>query len=546
MRKSFATSRAVGRHSASVVRGRRCFAPLVITLGATLGTAPALRAQVVPGSGAAIGTMSADRARVRQITGAPLDSTLTADSLPRVRAIRPTVRFVWNSKLPSGGNDGALWTGRGANLSISGGAEYRRAFPEGLLSIVVAPEVDYSHNDPFPVFNGRQPDRSAFSSPWHIGQSSADLPLRFGDLPLKTLGFGQSSITFTTDRVAFGASAANQWWGPALRNTLLLSDNAAGVPRLFARTAHPIRTRAGLFEGRAFIGALTESPFFDQNPSNDIRSLSGLLVLYRPAIDTGLTLGLSRLVMARAQSGVGVIQHALDVVLSYETIKPAGDTGTTGQSYQRTDQLISLFARWVFPQSGFETYLEWSRMELPRSMREYLEVPQSTQGYTIGLQYAQPHHHESYFRLQGEVTYLEQRQVLPNRPPPDYYTGRAAPQGFTQRGQVLGAAIGPGGSTQFIGMDWMAKAWQAGAFVGRTRTENDAMYREVGPRDTRHDVTIYSGVRGGARLPWTDIAGELTVGRRMNYLFQNDYYLGSPVVATDIQNLTLTLQLSPR
>ena len=32
----------------------------------------------------------------------------------------------------------------------------------------------------------------------------------------------------------------------------------------------------------------------------------------------------------------------------------------------------------------------------------------------------------------------------------------------------------------------------------------------------------------------------------MNYLFQSDYYLGSPVVATDIQNVTLSMTLSPR
>lgn len=294
------------------------------------------------------------------------------------------------------------------------------------------------------------------------------------------------------------------------------------------------------------IGGLTESPFFDYDKGNDVRSLSGLLVTYRPSLDTGLTIGLSRLVMARTSSPFGVIQHALDVVLQFEPIRPASDTSESGQNYQSTDQLISLFARWVFPASGFETYVEWSRMELPRSIKEYLEVPQSTQGYTIGLQYAQPHANESYFRLQGEVTFLEQTQVLPNRPPPDYYTGRAAPQGFTQRGQVLGAAIGPGSSTQFIGMDWMARRWQAGAFVGRTRTENDALYRLLSPTVVQHDVTIFSGVRGGARFPWTDASAELTVGRRLNYLFQNEGFLGIPINAVDIQNVTLAVTLSPR
>jgi hypothetical protein len=277
-----------------------------------------------------------------------------------------------------------------------------------------------------------------------------------------------------------------------------------------------------------------------------LRSLSALLVTYRPALDTGLTLGISRLVMAPVQSTAGVLRHAFDVALRYEPLRVPGDTTDSGVGSQSTDQLFSFFGRWIFPASGFEAYGEWARMELPRSIREFLETPQSTQGYTVGIQWAQPNRGDRYLRVQGEATYLEQTTVIPNRPPPDYYTGRATLQGFTQRGQVLGAAIGPGSSTQFLGADWMARAWQAGAFVGRTRTENDALYHTADPRLTRHDVTIFSGVRGGARLPWYDVSSELTVGRRFNYLFQSDFYLSNPVVATDVQNVTLTMMISPR
>ena len=166
--------------------------------------------------------------------------------------------------------------------------------------------------------------------------------------------------------------------------------------------------------------------------------------------------------------------------------------------------------------------------------------------FRSGLQWANPHRENGFLRLQGEVTNLEQTQVLPNRPPPDYYTGRAAVQGFTQRGQVLGAAIGPGASSQFLAADWMARRWQVGAFAGRTRNENDALYRLPFVLNTQHDVTIYSGVRGGVELPHTDLSFELTVGRRLNYLFQSSYYLSSPVVATDVQNVTLGIILSPR
>jgi len=515
-----------------------------ILIATLFGRAQA-RAQVVPGAGSTIGTLAADRARVRQITGRP-DSTSAADSSSRISPLYPTLRLAWNSALPSGGNDGAMWAGRGASGSLTGGVTYTHALTPGRLDVVLSPELTFSANRSFFVIGGRDPRRSAFSSPWHTGHVSADLPLRFGDVPLRAIGPGQSSITLTMPRVAVGLSSANEWWGPAIRNTLLLGNNAAGVPRAFVRPTRPLHTRFGDFDGRAMIGALTESPFFDYDKGNDTRSLSGLLVTYRPAIDTGLTLGLSRLVMAPVSSPAAVIPHFLDAILRYEELSQPWDTTESGKSFQHTDQLFSLFMRWVFPASGFETYAEWARTELPRSMHEYLEVPQHTQGYTLGLQWANPDAASGFLRLQAEVTNLEQTQVLPDRPPPDYYTGRAAVQGFTQRGQILGAAIGPGASSQFLAADWMARQWQAGVFVGRTRTENDALYRLPFALNTQHDVTIYSGVRGGVLLPHTDAAWELTVGRRMNYLFQSDYFLSRPAVAFDVQNVTLAFTVSPR
>ena len=503
-------------------------------------------AQVVPGEGSQIGSIAADRERVRQITGRPLDSTTTPAATSSWQPISPTLRVVWNSQLPTEGGDASLWAGRGANALLSGGASYTRHVGDRLLVLRLEPELTYSQNRAFAIIPGSQAGRSAFNSPWHTGQLSADLPLRFGDLPIRSIGLGQSSLTLTVDRVAVGASASNEWWGPAIRNTLLLSNHAAGIPRLFVRTARPLHTRFGDFEGRAFVGALTESPYFDFDPSNDTRALSGLLVTFRPSPDTGLTLGLARLVTTRLQSHASLPLHVLDVVTRFEPISRPTDPTSTDSSTQGSDQLFSLFARWVFPASGFETYGEWARMELPRSLRALFVAPQNTGGYTLGVQWADPQPRAGRLRVQGEVSYLEQTQSVPGQLSPDFYTGRAVVQGFTQRGQIIGASIGPGSSTQFLAADWLAQRWQFGAFAGRTRTENDAMYRQIGARATMHDVTIFSGVRGSGRLSWADVSGELTVGRRYNYLFQNEFYLGSPIVATDVQNVTLAIVMSPR
>ena len=463
----------------------------------------------------------------------------------RSHYVLPTLTLIRNAQLPSPGNDGALWAGRGTNVSLSGGGAVARTFGGIRAEAALLPEVTYAENKPFQILPGRSGDRSAFSSPWHLGASSADLPLRFGDQSIRSVGMGQSAVTLTAGRVAVGASTANEWWGPALRNTLVLSNNAAGIPRLFVRTARPLATSFGWFDARIFAGELTESPYFDRDATNNARSASGLLLTFRPAADSGLLFGVSRLVIAPLTSNIEALSHGVDVLTRWEPVRAPGEV-ENGAAPQKTDQIFSLFARWVLPRSGLEVFGEWARTELPRSLREYLEAPQSTQAYTLGVQWARPAGKGKRVRLQGEATYLEQTNIWPDRPTMDYYTGRAAVQGFTQRGQVLGAEIGPGSSSQFVAADLIARGWQFGGLLNRTRTENDALYRQFVPTPGQHDVSFSAGLRGGARGPRGDVWGELVASRRLNYLFQNESGIGPPVVAVDISNVSFTLRVAPR
>ena len=53
-------------------------------------------------------------------------------------------------------------------------------------------------------------------------------------------------------------------------------------------------------------------------------------------------------------------------------------------------------------------------------------------------------------------------------------------------------------------------------------------------------------MRGGVRLPKSDVMGSLTVGRRYNYLLQSLFYLSDNVNAVDIQNTSLSITITPR
>jgi len=213
-----------------------------------------------------------------------------------------------------------------------------------------------------------------------------------------------------------------------------------------------------------------------------------------------------------------------------------------------SDHLTAVFGRWIFPKSGFEMYAEWSRTEFPGSVREWLTTPHHTQGYTVGLQWiGQKGSDESYLRAQLELTGLDQNRVRFDRSePPDYYTGRAAPQGLTQRGQVLGAAIGPGGSSQWLAIDYFRAQWSAGGFLARTRWDNDALFRQRHVNFFRHDFSLMTGVRASFTLGDLDVRAEWTVGKRFNYLFQQGRANPGGFRTIDIWNNTLDLYVTSR
>ncbi|MEP6494697.1 MAG: capsule assembly Wzi family protein [bacterium] len=508
-------------------------------------------ASLAPHPFATASGVSGDRDRIAQDLGrcstrsalirsaASLNRPLGSGNSFRWAVVPLSLDATYNSAIPYSINDGPQFAARGVTTTILGGVRAEA----GPLSISVAPQLVYEQNRQFFVFPSTTPGRNLFASPWHSHVESADLPLRFGDGSRKSIYPGESWIELRSGPVVVGGSTDGQWWGPGIRNALVMSDNAGGVPRLYLRSANPLATPAGDVEFQFLIGGLTESRFFDTVSTNNIRSLSAAVATLRVAFDTGLTVGVARSVYSSASSSGSVVSHTFDVLSRWNQRPDTNGPVRTKPS----DQLLSLFGRWVFPQAGVEVYGEWAKLFAP-GIREMLVAPQAHQGFTVGLQWVNPLPAGRAFRLQTEATTLEQTPPATRVAMPSFYTSQVVPQGYTQLGQVIGAAIGPGASSQWLAGDFMTPKWRVGAFIGRTRTEEDVLYSEANGNSAKHDVTILSGVRAGWRAPVFDLSGELTVARRYNYLFQDDAFNAgeTTVSAVDVQNLTLTFRLTPR
>jgi hypothetical protein len=499
------------------------------------------------------GSMARDRARLAEITGEAGDTGATSPepALSRerwhVHAVRPELLIVWNSAIPFSANDGPLWAGRGLSSSVTGGVAATYAAPSFTIRAVLAPTVTYAQNLAFEIQPGGEPGRSVYSSPWHVGRASADLPLRFGNQPLRSVDLGQSSLMLDRGPVAFGISSTSEWWGPGIRNALVMSDNAAGIPRVFVATARPYETWLGAVEAELIVGTLTKSLFFDSVSTTDYRALSGFRATVRPRWIRTLSVGVARVVYAPASDAMGFLEQPIRALTYWRSMNNERDTLPDGRSAQKADQILALVARWIFPESGVEVYGEWARMAVPRSLSDVVTTPGNTRASTAGLQWVvRTPSPGRRVRLQAEVSNLEQTVYDASRPPPDFYAGRAAPEGYTQRGQVIGAAIGPGGSSQWLAGDVLLPTSHVGLFVGRIRWENDAFYRQPFTSFLRHDVSVFTGVRGGTRLPSADISAQITITHRYNYLFQNGAANPGGYRTVDIHNVTLSARVAPR
>ena len=481
---------------------------------------------------------------------------LWPDTIARkqVRSLLPQGQFIHNSGIPFSQNHGGLWAGRGLNMRIIGGV----AATYGRVRIVFAPEIMVSQNDSFPPRGDSiipsppiPTGRSRFSYPWYAnGPYSADLPLRFGDKSLNRLRPGQSSILVDAGAVTLGFSTENEWWGPGVDNALVLSNNAPGFPHFLIRNANPLETRVGTIDFRWLVGGLTNSAFFDTASNRSTRSIAAAAIALRPRGSDDFSVGIARSVIG---TSTGWGQNA------FRWLDVFRNTGhpNLGAPYDSTlrpgghEQLFSAFARWALPASHAEIYGEWGRLDFPRSLPDLFRQPNRGQAYTLGLQWTRPVSPlGSRLHLRVENTSLEQTLAERNRFAGVWYTSRRVLQGFTNEGEVLGAAVGPGSSGQTAELNYLLPHGFFGIEFGRMRFNEDV--HQASPmldylRWCSHDVNVQWGWRGGFDTQLGGVMLRSLYQNRWNAYFQSAH--GCPTTAsvgqTDIRNNNFTLTFSP-
>lgn len=365
----------------------------------------------------------------------------------------------FNSNYPYGWNDGAMISAKGYQSLVSGGFYLKY----GALCIQFQPEFVYAAN---PAFNGFASGHSdAELVQYYTYHNLIDNPERFGNSSYSKVFWGQSSIKLTFGAFSVGLSNENLWWGPGIRNALILSDNAPGFKHLTINTVRPVKSPVGYFEGQIIFGrldgtrypplAVTKLPndsnlFVPKDPA--WRYFTGFNVNYHPKWIPGFTLGITRTFDAYYHDVKGLSGY-IPFFVPYSKQTTAWGSG---DPFPR-DQYTSFYARWLFKKVLAEIYFEYGLNDNSYNLRDFTGSPDHSRAYIFGLRKLFPLNGSSgqHILFSGEITELSQSPDRYIRNANGWYIHSQVTQGQTNEGQVLGAGTGSGGNLQSLEISWI-------------------------------------------------------------------------------------------
>ncbi len=364
----------------------------------------------------------------------------------------------YNTASPYGQNDGALWQGKGYNSSFTAGA---RLEAYG-LELTFKPQLSFSQNKGFEFMKGVY--GSEYSYFW---KGNIDLVQRYGNSSFWTFDWGDTEVRWTWKTITVGAGFQLPWLGPAWLNPMLGSNNAGTYPKVDAGLRKTsiilpyLGWTLGTIEGRAWLGYLSESDYFDNDSSNDHRQLTGFSVAYSPSIFPELTFSINKISLARWDEK------------SVKYLNPLYDTNAV------EDQKASFGVDLIFPKVQFEIYGELGVDDY--NSRSFAN-PFHTAIYTIGgkkeLSVLQKINILKRNNIRSELIFewnnFEMSQDFQLQwKYMGYYSHGLISQGYTQRGQILGAGSGYFGTSQYIAISTYMPKGKVTLFLHYNRPDSN-------------------------------------------------------------------------
>ena len=349
-----------------------------------------------------------------------------------VAALPITLITQYNSHHLFGWNDGAMILAKGAQTFVRAGVYLRY----GIMEVQLAPEWVYAAN-------------SRYDTSVNWGSNAGGV--------YNKLFPGQSAAGIRVGAVSMGVSTQNLWWGPGMRSSLLMSNNAPGFLHAYIRSNRPAKTLIGNFEWQ-LIGSRLDSdstrPYENRNLKLTTESYpatwryqSAFVISYQPKWIPGLFVGMTRS-LQRYQKDIGLggtsfLKKYLPVLT-----KAFQKKNEQNDDAENTDQLASFFFRWVMPKSGWEFYGEWGYNDYKQNVRDYMMDATHSAAYILGVSKLYNFGDKSVWVGVETLKQSETGSAL-LRGAGNWYV-HGGDNGYTNLNQIMGAGVGYGSDLQSI------------------------------------------------------------------------------------------------
>lgn len=436
----------------------------------------------------------------------------------------------YNTKRPYQYNDGPLYPNKGYQSMLSTGF----ALKAGLLRVQFKPEFVYAQNQAFNTFADVQANNNslALMTAYFNHINGLDAPERFGNSPLTHLYPGQSAITITYKGVQAGISTENLWWGPGIRNSIMMSNSAPGFLHWTFNAAKPFNTIIGSFEWQLIGGNLTQSGFMpgdidkliygkDQfSPKPKVtRYISAYTINWQPKWVKGLYVGVTEYDYLNKDS----VYYAKNIL---KRLLPA----ITGSSVQANagmgdgqDFAIAFNMRQVLPAYNAEFYIEWARNDWAGDINDFLMEPEHSAAYTIGGRKLFEISKGNFLQIKTEMTQLQSSDTFLLRSEGPWYEHLISPRdGYTNDGRYVGAGIGPGSNSFLFDISYINGLNDFGVTLERLVHNNDLYFNAfagTGIYD-QHWVDLSGSFYSNINLKRCQISAVITPVYTLNYEYQ--------------------------
>jgi hypothetical protein len=440
----------------------------------------------------------------------------------------------YNVKRPYGYNNGSLYPNAGYQSMLSGGFLLKA----GILNIQVKPELVYAQNKRFNTFADVQANNNTGLVNAYFGNiNGIDAPERFGNSSIKHLYPGQSKITLNYKGIEAGVSTENLWWGPGIKNSIMMSNSAPGFLHWTFNSAKPLKTIIGSFEWQIIGGDLKQSGFMPDDINKLIygsglyspkpvvtRYLSAYTVNWQPKWLKGLYLGLTGYDYLDKDSIYRQknIFRKIFPVITGSSLKANDITNATKGDGQ--DFAFALNVRQLLPAYNAELYFEWARNDRTGGFQDFIQEPAHSAAYTVGGRRLFELNNERYLQFKVEITQLQRSITYLVRDEPTWYEHYSSPRdGYTNDGRYLGAGIGPGSNSFILDISYLKNLNSFGVTFERLLHNNDLYYSAFAGTNppNLHWVDLSGTFYSNIKIKNYLIAAEMTPVYTLNYQYKS-------------------------